>query len=210
MITKELLNQFYNAVDSDNLNHTHVCVYRFKSAHPKEYNLICAFHRKRTQLKKDVRIMTLYSENLYWFTLTFGNEKDKNLEASKRKESFSFLNSVFALFVLVEEHGEENGRYHIHGLGVFRENKGLEDFYKWHSREDIKLLETTQYGSKIHYLTNYMSKSVPRLRRNKRLSCLRRKTDKYFNPVFEKNFPSVAYNNQRQHLFDVDLMCLRG
>ena len=209
MITKELLEEYYNALWDDTFNKTHWCIYSFKEKHPKEYSLLCAFHRKRTQLNKDVKIMLMYSPTIYFFTLTFKNEKDKNLITTKRKECFKFCNSIFALFVMVEEEGEENGRYHLHGLGVLRDGACMEDFYKWHSREDIKRLDENKISAKVKYLTNYLSKSVPRIRRNKRLSWLRKRTDKFTDAEFMKTFPSVAINNINQELWSIDLLCLR-
>lgn len=209
MITKELLEEYYNALWSDTFNKTHWCVQGYKERHPEEYSLLCAFHRKRTELKKDVRIMQEYCSTLFFFTLTFDETKDKNLISSKRKEAFNFCNSLFALFVLVEEEGELNGRYHIHGIGALREDKTMTDFYNWHSREDIKLLDgDCKISASVRYLTNYLSKSVPRLRRNRRLSWLRRKTDKAFDPVLAKHFPSAPINIINKHLWAIDLLCL--
>ena len=42
------------------------------------------------------------------------------------------------LDVQIEEYGEDNGRYHIHGFLVFKYGYGFEDFRKWPSRQKLE------------------------------------------------------------------------
>lgn len=64
--------------------------------------------------------------------------------------------------------GTEKERYHIHGFLVFKLGKGFEDFREWHSRQRLSLLDSKAKVSKrVYYVTNYMTKDVPRIRRSK-------------------------------------------
>ena len=209
MITQAILDEYFEARRYDNLQDNTIKTLLFKEKHPTEFRFINAQQRKRSQLHKDVRIMLHYSNCLYFFTLTYKNSKDRNVITTKRKEAFSFCNSIFALFVLVEEEGETNGRYHLHGLGVLRDDKTMEDFYQWHSREDIVELQgEAKINARVKYLTSYLCKSVPRIRRNKRLSWLRRATDKFFDPVLLKNSPLTSKQHINDKLWTIDLLCL--
>lgn len=191
-IEKSILDKYYQALTNASMNWSSNALKEFSREYPNEFKIISAMSRKRTQLHKDIYAMRVYSRSLCWFTLTFDEDKNSNLKTTKRKEAFNFLNRLFALFVVVEEHGEKYGRYHLHGFGCFKEGKTLEDFYQWHSREDIYLMtDTCTINKKIKYLTNYAVKSVPRLHRNKNLTLLRKTTDKTASmswgfPVYSK------------------------
>lgn len=204
-ISKDILDEYYKALWSVQDNYRSPAILSFRLSHPDEYRTISAMHRKRTQLKKDIKAMWSYSHRLAWFTLTYDQVKDKNTERYKRKEAFEFLNGVFKMFNAVEEYGEQEGRYHIHGFGVFLDGKDLEDFYEWHSREEIRLLNNYIVEKKIKYLTNYATKNVPRLRRNRTLNAYRKKVDNLFDPVFAKNFPSLQKQRLYTEAFLLDL-----
>ena len=165
-INQIVLNAWFHAVLVDNCNQSNTRVKAFKEMYPKEYYYLHAFYRVRQELRRDIEIMQLVGA-CHWFTLTFDNKRDKSLVSSKRKSATRFLNSIFVVYLMVEEYGEDNGRYHIHGFGVFRESCGFQDFIKWPCRSKIQCLESAALQKKIKYLTKYAVKDLPRLRRSK-------------------------------------------
>lgn len=143
----------------------------FKSLFPAEYKYFSAVARKRCEIRKSVDAMGVIGP-IYFGTLTYNNDKDSNSEEYKRKEAFEALNSVFEYVLLVEEYGGDNGRYHIHFLGVFRSDHDFDSFKaSWsHSRQNLRLLGDNDKIDK--YLVKYLTKDLPRLRRNKNLCSL--------------------------------------
>ena len=141
----------------------------FKELFPVEYKRFSAVSRKRREVRKSIDAMQILGEEIYFGTLTFNNTKNLNKEEIKRKEAFEKLNGVFEYVLLVEEYGEDNGRYHVHFLGVFRKGMDFNSFVAcWpHSRQNLRLLKAGEHIDK--YLIKYMIKDLPRLRRNKRL-----------------------------------------
>lgn len=187
MIDKAIFEDYKNAVF-----HISVGVYevmnRFKLAHPSEYAYFNSIHLKRCSISKNIECMMYFAKRhkckVYFGTLTYDNMHDIKSIATKRKEANRFLNNVFNMFVYVEELGEDNERYHIHFVGVFKDGKTFkEDYFKWHSRTDIQpvidVVNTTRY------LCKYISKQLPRIRRNKALV------------LFEKEYRSA--NHIRGH-----------
>lgn len=170
LITDEIRKEYLNALSNLQFSSKEPMT-RFISNHPKEYKKITAMYRKRTELNNTIETMKLLDEPIYWFTLTFNNDKDKNSIETKRKEAQRFLNDMCSVYVMVEEYGEDNGRYHIHGFLCFKYGYGIFDFMQWHSREDIKELKTG-IKKQVKYLTDYNCKSIPRLRRSRSLSAL--------------------------------------
>ena len=144
----------------------------FKNNHSEEYKIITAMYRKRVAINDTLRAMSYLNEPMYWFTLTFNNTKDNNSVEWKRKEAQYFLNEIAPVYVMVEEYGEDNNRYHIHGFLIFRYGKSWEDFRLWHSRQSIEELTEKKIRKKVRYLTKYAVKSVPRIRRSKMASNL--------------------------------------
>jgi len=168
-INDEVLKEWYSAVQVANDHFNNYKINEFKIKHPLEYSYISRFFRLRTELKGDIECL-LSLGPVQWFTLTYDDEHDKNLETTKRRSAFKFLNEVFIAFLLVEELGEENGRYHIHGFGVYRIGKGFDDFRQWNCRQSIRTIydqDGARKGAK--YLTKYAVKEAPRLRRSKSL-----------------------------------------
>jgi len=165
-----LLDSYYKAVSDI----VHFDSYAFMEELKERYPEQIAFFLKVGTLRKKVRanIEALKDLNvpLYFGTLTFDCVKDKNKEKTKRRESFLFLNKLFLYFLAVEEYGEENGRYHIHFVGAFRAGKGFEDFRLWHSRQNLE--KVNSIDGVCRYLIKYVSKQLPRLRRNKNLVAL--------------------------------------
>lgn len=143
----------------------------FKSLYPEEYKRFSKISRLRGEIRKTIESMEALSESIYWGTLTFKDEKNKNTIKTKREEAFEKLNSVFKFVLLVEEYGETNGRYHIHFISSFKEGKDFNDFKRcWHSRQQLQVLSSEDKIDK--YLIKYLSKDIPRIRRNKNLSGL--------------------------------------
>lgn len=151
----------------------------FKELFPREYSRFSAVARKRLEIRKSIEAMQVLDRNVYFGTLTFNSTKNLNKEEIKRKEAFEKLNSVFEYVLLVEEYGEDNGRYHIHFLGVFKDKMDFNSFVAcWpHSRQNLRLLKEDESIDK--YLVKYLTKDLPRLRRNKRLSGLTKRYKEY-------------------------------
>ena len=191
-VDEEKIKEWRTAVLNAN-NGYRGLVNEFRLNHPSEYKLFTSMYRKRTELQKDLNVFLDLNLPIYWITLTFNEAKDKNKIESKRKEAERTLNDMCLFYVMVEEHGEENGRYHVHGFITFKLGYGFQDFIEWHSRQKIELLEPYKVKSKIRYLTNYMSKQVPRLRRSKNLCKMRR----YYatRSAFRRLFPSTYKDN---------------
>lgn len=168
---KSILDAYFNAVFISNFYFDSSELKAFKGEYPTEYKVLNAFYRVRSKLNKDLTIMKAVGE-VQWFTLTFDNKHDRALITTKRKNAERFLNSVFAIYEMVEEFGNDNNRYHIHGFGIFKDNKGFEDFRQWPCRQKIENLTESKFKKKIKYLTDYAVKDLPRLRRSKSLNNL--------------------------------------
>lgn len=170
----------------------------FINNHPSEYKLITTMYRRRCDLTDTIETMKLMNEPIYWFTLTFNNEKDTNNIETKRKDAQRFLNRICSVYVMVEEFGEDNGRYHIHGFLCFKYGFGFVDFVQWHSRQ--KIIELDNANKRIKYLTDYSTKQAPRIRRSKSLSALytyfkkHKRMYKLFNSTFIDNFNKQVAN----------------
>ena len=190
-IRKEYLSALYNFQ-----NGSKDLMPLFISKYPNEYKLIMTMYRKRTELNNTIEVMKLLNEPIHWFTLTFNNDKDTNSTETKRKEAQRFLNRYCSVYVMVEEYGEENGRYHIHGFLSFKYGYDWQVFQEWHSRQECYLLEKG-IKKRVKYLTDYMCKSVPRIRRSKSLSVLNAyfKKHKRLYKLFPSTFTS-AFNQQ--------------
>ena len=189
-IRKQYINALYN-LQSGSKDLMNVFILNY----PKEYKLIMTMYRKRVDIKNSVEVLKYLNEDIYWFTLTFNNRKDTNSIKTKRREAQMFLSSISLSYLMVEEFGEDNGRYHIHGFLCFKYGKGFEDFQTWHSRQNIVKIDNP--NKKIKYLTNYSCKSIPRIRRSKSLSVLYTyfKKNKRLSKLFPSTFQS-AFNKQ--------------
>lgn len=177
-INELVKSAWFRAILVDSCNWNNNRVKAFKEMYPKEYFYLHGFYRVRSELNRDVAIMQ-DAGVCQWFTLTFDNKRDKSLVSSKRKSATKFLNDLFIVYEMVEEYGEDNGRYHIHGFGVFREGKGFNDFRRWPCRCKIQALESAALKKKIKYLTKYAVKDLPRLRRSKNFVKLVKIATKY-------------------------------
>lgn len=140
----------------------------FKLKYPIEFNIMDKMYRRRTDLIDTLDALKFTNEPIYWFTLTFKNEKDINKIESKRKEAQRFLNNIAPVYIMIEEYSKKNTeRYHIHGFLIFKWGYGFNNFKQWHSRQNLLLLNDDNYRQKVKYLTKYTVKDVPRLRRSK-------------------------------------------
>ena len=198
VITEEIRKEYINALYNFQSGSKELMPL-FISKYPKEYKLIMTMYRKRTELNNTIETMKLLNEPIYWFTLTFNNDKDSNTIETKRKDAQRFLNRICSVYVMVEEFGEDNGRYHIHGFLCFKYGFGVFDFMQWHSREDIRELKTG-IKKQVKYLTDYNTKSIPRLRRSKALSALcgyykkHKRMSKLFPTTFKQDFNKQVAN----------------
>ena len=175
---------------------------KFKSDYPIEYKIFSAMDRKRSAVLDTFRAMMYLNEPIYWITLTFNNEKDINTVKYKKETAERFLKDIAPIYLMIEEFGEDNNRYHIHGFIIFKYGKGFEDFRKWHSRQKIIQIKTFKKGMKrVSYLTNYVTKDVPRLRRSRQCSKLYnyyksvKKLRFNFKPVLDTDMYAYYQNN---------------
>ena len=137
---------------------------------------------KRTLIKRDIEFMTQVSKKRVVFgALTFDNELDVKTEANKRKMAQRYLSKFMPMYEIIEEYGEEKGRYHIHFLGVMEDGKTFIEFHNgWSSYSYISPVRSLKKASK--YLCDYVVKQVPRIRRNKLLcECLKHYKKMDFN-----------------------------
>ena len=144
----------------------------FKKWFPREFSRMQSILNKRTLIKRDIEFMqSLRKGRVYFGALTFDNELDAKTEANKRKMAQRYLDKFMPIYELIEEYGDENGRYHIHFLGIMEANKTYLEFHSgWKSYSYIEGLRSVKKASK--YLCDYVVKSVPRIRRNGRLTQL--------------------------------------
>lgn len=203
-LTKEVVNQYYEAMRYAN-EYFNEPLKEFALKYPLEYKHLCAVHRKRVLVNSNVSAMRLLKEDVYFGTLTYDETKDQNSIKIKRREAFRFLNSLFEFVLLVEEYGEDKGRYHVHFVGNFYEGKGFNDFVNgWHSRQNIELVKDDKKVSR--YLCKYLCKQLPRIRRNKRLVALESQYRK--KRGLDKSFPSLFKRDMNEKIFQLSIFDL--
>ena len=167
VINEDILKEWTSAQISASYGH-YQGLALFKSKHPDEFKHLQSMSSKRKEIITAIDIMSCLGV-VHWITLTFDNESDCYKESTKRKQAWQLLNKYCGAVLMVEEYGEMKGRYHIHALATWKNNDiKYQDFYsEWSSRSSIECLEKWQYKKKAKYLTKYVVKDVPRLRRNK-------------------------------------------
>lgn len=172
-LNKSVITLYYEAVASS-ICDDYLPMQLFKQKYPNEYKRFNAVHRRRATIRESIDAMKIVSEKIYFGTLTFNNAKNLNKLVCKRKEAFKKLNAEFEYVLLVEEYGEDNGRYHIHFLGLFKKDHNFDSFARsWsHSRQNLRLLNDKE--NVAQYLCKYLCKDLPRIRRNKALVSLAR------------------------------------
>ena len=165
MDLETIKNEYFNAIYNQQ-NGSNISMNAFRMAHPQEYAVINAMYHKRVKVKKDIDCMLGLSRNkVYFGTLTFDSVNDSKSERTKRKQAWRHLNDCFSMVLVIEENGTDKGRYHIHFVGVFKDGKDFNDFFKWNGREQIERVRSKKKVAR--YLCDYVVKQVPRLRRNK-------------------------------------------
>lgn len=162
-ISKDILSKYKNARDL--ILYAPEYMVNFKNTYPVEYKQLTSIYNARSKLYKCIKLLN-YCDDVYFGTITFNELKDKNSISSKRKETFKFLNTIYRCFVLIEEFGELNGRYHIHYIATKDINYSFQKFLSWHSYHQL----TKVYNYNVDmYLSNYVSKGAPRIRKNKNM-----------------------------------------
>ena len=170
---------------------------RFKLKYPGDYIGLRKMNMKRIAIKDSIDPLFTMGESIYWFTLTFNDNKNNNSVEWKRKEAQRFLNNIAPMYLMVEEYGERNTkRYHIHGFCVRKyslsESEFFEAFSKWHSRRKLYLCKDLKRGLKrIKYISKYIVKDIPKIRRSKSMS----KLYLFYKSIkrLRKRFPSLFY-----------------
>lgn len=145
----------------------------FKTDYPDLFQHLQGMSTKRKQIKSAINTMSIVGA-IYWITLTFDNLHDMKTEKIKRLAAWRWFDKYCGAVLMVEEYGEDKGRYHIHALATWKDNSiPYTDAYNdWPSRCEIERLKEWQYERKARYLTKYIIKQVPRIRRNKVLIAL--------------------------------------
>ena len=135
---------------------------KFENDYPQDFIILRRMNLKRIAIKDSIEPLFLLGEPIYWFTLTFNNDKNNNTVVSKRKEAQKFLGAIAPLYLMVEEYSEKHTkRYHIHGFCVrnysLNEEEFFNEFRKWHSRQNIKLYkDLSKCLKRIRYITKYI------------------------------------------------------
>lgn len=169
-LTRDIVDLYYQAVKGS-IEGEYWKVGQFSKMYPIEYKFLSSIHRKRSKINNCIKAINSLGKDIYWGTLTFNNDKDLNLIKTKRREAFLWLNTKMDYFLLVEEFGEDNGRYHLHFIGSLKYEINVEDFMNhWHSREQIRKVNLNKNLSS--YMVKYLSKDLPRIRCNKSLVAL--------------------------------------
>lgn len=183
------LLEFYKFGDNTALD-------KFKIKYPNDYIDLRKMNMKRIAIKDSIEPLFIMGESVYWFTLTFNNMKDSNSVEWKRKEAQRFLNNIAPMYLMVEEYGKGNHRYHIHGFCVRKyslsESEFFVEFRKWHSRQNIRLYKDIKHCLKrIKYISKYIVKDIPKIRRSKCMS----KLYLFYKSIkrLKRSFPSLFY-----------------
>lgn len=205
VLDNQVIKEYYDAVYYG-VFEDYTPMKMFAEKYPVQFKHLSAVHRRRVVIRESLEAMKIVSEEVYFGTLTFNNEKNENKVESKRKEAFKKLNELFEYVLLVEEYGSDNGRYHIHFLGVFKLDHNFESFKTaWnHSRQELRRVNSREKVAQ--YLCKYLIKDLPRIRRNRKLVALAREYHKarslqrYFKDV--KEFDPV-YKCRNYHFISV-------
>lgn len=189
-LSNELLDKYYSCLRSSVEFNNHAPMQRFKEEHKQEFLYINNCYAKRVKIAKCCEALKHYKQDIFFGALTFDEKHDKSTIRNKRVQAQKHLNNCFACWVMVEEYGEENGRYHIHFFGVYKRGKTHNDFHSgWHSIANIKPLKHKD----IRYVTDYTSKQCPRVRQSKSMLELVRNYKKARSFDFYE-FDSIAVN----------------
>lgn len=163
-IRQEYFNAVYNQQSGFNEP-----MQRFKEKYPELFSMVNAMYHRRKTIRENVYCMRKITKSgLVFGDLTYDNEHDKESAATKRKQATRYLNKCFEVYLFVEELGSERERYHIHFIGVLKSGIEYKTFHDgWHSFSQIEKVISVK--NSVNYLTDYVVKQVPRIRRNKKL-----------------------------------------
>ena len=203
-VTPDIVKKYYDAMRCAN-EYFDDPMKEFIKEYPLAYKRLNSVHCKRVKINSNIEALRTLGLPLQFGTLTYDESKDHNKIESKRKEAFAYLNSIFKYVLLIEEYGENKGRYHVHFVGVYRENKTFEDFINgWHSRQNIETLhDDKKVGA---YLCKYLAKQTPRLRRNKALVSLERAFHKHKR--LKRSFPTLFEEVMKQNITSITIFDL--
>lgn len=145
---------------------------KFKEWFPSTFTRLQSTLNKRTIIKNDIKTLQSFKRGLVVFgALTFSDSNYKDNEKNMRIKAQRYLERYMPIYELIEEYGEDKGRYHIHFLGILKEGITYLEFHAgW---EDYSYIERVKDHKKdlkkvSKYLCDYIVKQVPRIRRNKR------------------------------------------
>lgn len=144
----------------------------FKKWFPVKFYEMQSILNKRTLIKRDLEIMKAVSNRVVFGALTFSDSNYLDNETNMKRKAQRYLDKCLSAYEIIEEHGEEKGRYHVHYLGILQEGLTYIDFHNgW---EDYTYIEAVKNSKKdikkvSKYLCDYVVKQVPRIRRNKLL-----------------------------------------
>lgn len=202
-ISKEQYDEWRNAIYNAQAGKSR-SINEFAKKYPELFKHISSMLRKRTKLKSTLEAYKSISEFIYWGALTWDEEHNDVSEKIKRNQALRFFDKFFKLYTFVEEYGEDNGRYHIHFLGVLKDKSITYDGMRecWHSFIQIECLKPYEINKKVKYLTKYCVKQVPRVRMNKRSVALLKDYKKYKHM---KNIGFAFYEG----VFDTQIMDIK-
>lgn len=188
--TEELAREYFHALY--NLQDGYdIPMKKFKAEHFELYQRVNQNYHKRKAIRENVYAMKQCSDGgLCFGTLTFSEEHNDQDVATKRKQASRHLNKYLSAYLFVEEYGEDNGRYHLHFIGLLKPGvEYLQFCSSWHSRAQIEKVVSVKRA--VNYLTDYVSKQAPRIRRNSILVAMFRhyqKSEMWKRYGFENSF----------------------
>ena len=193
-LTKQIIKEYYDAYYAAVYGGHFQQLNNFKVNHKEEAALLGSMHHKRSIIRKDIECLAFCGKHddkkVYFGALTFNN--DHIFDKSKRKQVFTFLNDVFQAFLVVEEYGALHGRYHVHFIGLFKDDRKMDDFFSWYKVKNFgcsKIKPVVSPKKTSQYLCDYLVKQVPRIHRNKTLCSMKKL---YENALgFKAHFPGL-------------------
>lgn len=201
-ITKELIKEYYDAYYCATLQDHYKQLNDFKLSHPQESAILCSMHNKRSKIRKDIEclqfVASKHKKKVYFGALTFNDEHI--YDKCKRKKVQQHLNDCFIAYFIVEELGALHGRYHVHFVGVFKDNVNMSDFHSWLTAKGqgySEIKPVVSVKKTAQYLCDYLVKQVPRIHRNKAMCEMAKRYCKAESQKY--NFPSI-YNEIRSDL----------
>lgn len=190
-LNEDLKREYFSALYNLQDGHSEP-MKRFKDEHPDVFSLINTNYHKRVVIRENLYAMKECNSggDLVFGTLTFDEEHIEQSDETKRKQATRHLNKFMSAFLFVEEYGEDNNRYHLHFIGLLNQGVEYSEFLlAWHSRAQIE--KVISVNKATNYLTDYVSKQAPRIRRNAALIAACRhyhKSKKWSRLGFKESF----------------------